>query len=78
MKWIKVEDRLPDHHQVILCCLPEGFCVCIFLDTEIMNKKLRSLGIKDTGKIRFNFCSQEIRGNVTNNVTHWAELEKPE
>jgi hypothetical protein len=79
--WINVKDRLPKHHQTILGSTPKGQCVCVFVDTIEMNKTLRANGYPEEqwepGKKPYSFCSQEIKGNVLNGVTHWMPLPEP-
>lgn len=81
-KWISVKERLPEHDEKILVYAKKGQVVCIFVDTIEMNKQLRAKGYPeeqwDINKKPYSFCSQEISGNVLNNVTHWMPLpERP-
>jgi Protein of unknown function (DUF551) len=80
-EWINIKDKLPNHHETILARTTKGFCVCVFVDTNEMNKTLRANGYPEeqwnANTKPYSFCSQEIRGNVLNGVTHWMPLPSP-
>lgn len=74
-KWIKIKDRLPEHHATVLVCTPKGQAVSIFVDGKIMADVLIKQGFEphpDTKK--FYFCSQETKQHTLNGVTHWMPL----
>lgn len=81
IEWICIKNKLPNHNETILVSSLSGFAVCIFLDSIKTNKELKSNGFLGNGidvKMNpYNFCSQEIKGHVLNNVTHWCYLDKP-
>ena len=82
MKWVRIEDERPKHRQTVLAYSLKGICVCVFIDSLKMNIELCEKGYPeeqvDTKQIPYYFCSQEIKGNTLNGVTHWMkDLELP-
>lgn len=80
IEWISIKDRLPEHEQHVLSINNRKVCcVVIFIDNKRMSIKLEARGIKipEGQKTGSAFCSQEIKGNVLNNVTHWMPLPIP-
>lgn len=82
MNWINVKDKLPQHHDIILVCNQKGIGVAVFVDSIKMNENLRMRGYGneavDTNKNPYYFCSQEVKQNTYDNVTHWMKLpDKP-
>lgn len=75
-KWISVKDRLPKHGETVLAVNKKrGKCVLIFIDLSIMKRELECKGIMaPDNNGGYSFCSQEIQGNVLNDVTHWMPL----
>jgi hypothetical protein len=76
--WISIAQRLPKHESLVLVFSAKGQCVCFFIDTCEMNKQLVSKGYPQeqwNAEVKpFSFCSQEVRGNILNGVTHWMPL----
>jgi hypothetical protein len=78
MNWINIKDGLPKHYITVLAYSPKGQCVCVFIDTVEMNKELLFRGFPiDQSNTPYRFCSQEIKGNILNGVTHWMPLPNP-
>lgn len=79
--WISVYEDLPHHEEFILAHGKLGFCVCIFINTIKMNEELDRVGHPeekvDTLKQPYFFCSQERKGHVLRDVTHWMKLVYP-
>ncbi len=75
-EWISVKDRLPRHHETILVITKTtAQAVVIFLNDEHTIPFLKQFGFKMEKEFPgYAFCSQEIRGNVLNGVTHWTTL----
>lgn len=87
MKWISVKDSLPTHTNMVLVMTStdstkqKGCSVVQFIDSKKMNEIFRQKGFMehcvDEDETPYYFCSQEIKGNILNNVTHWMELPAP-
>lgn len=77
-EWIWVEDELPKHQESVLGYTDKGQCVCIFIDTKEMNKKLTENGYSHEAWNEqtkpYSFASQERHGLILNGVTHWMPL----
>lgn len=78
MKWININDKLPKHKEVILVRNSTGeHSVCIFIDSNEMNKVFIKNGIKNVENVDknpYHFCSQEIQGATLNDVKYWMYL----
>ena len=77
-KWIKIQDKLPKHKQLVLAFNVSGTAVVvIFLDNEETAKFLEEKGIHIEKKRGYQFCSQEIPGNILEGVSHWMPIFTP-
>lgn len=78
MSWIKVEERLPNHNSTVLArTKSKAQAVVIFLNDKLTTMFLEKHGFNYPDEYKGNaFCSQEIKGNTLNGVTHWRELPK--
>lgn len=81
--WIKTEDKLPEHNQIILAYAvtqsgKDGFGVAVFVDSSKMNEELWKNGFGheavDIKKHPYYFVSQEQKRHTYNKVTHWMPL----
>ena len=81
MNWIKIEDKLPEHHQIVLARSHKGFCCVVFVDSKKMNETLLKTAYSnecvDIDHNPYYFVSQEIKRNTLNGVTHWMDLIEP-
>jgi hypothetical protein len=82
MNFISVNDKLPDHDEFVLALNKnKGMHVCIFILVTEMNKLLKKKGLPEKRLNEtdrpYGFCSQEVRGNILNDVTHWMPLPEP-
>ncbi len=78
--WFSVKDKLPQHKETVLVMSnPDCFVVCVFLKSKEVKEELIEKGIVfDTDDPRlYNFASQEVRGHVLNDVTHWCYIIGP-
>ena len=81
LKWIPVDKQLPKHHDVVLTVNNRQACaVTIFVDNEQMFQQLMMQNVQIPIEQRhgYEFCSQEIQGNVLTDVTHWAYIPRAE
>lgn len=81
MNWFKVEEKLPNHAEIVLVFTEERrYIVCIFVDVKIMRKELKEYGIDapHTTPGLYVFCSQEHEGRFLNGITHWSYMTPPE
>ena len=79
MQWISVKDKLPEHHQTVLCYSSKGGqAVTIFVDGAVMRSVLEANNVKSSEtQAPYYFCSQEFKANVLNSITHWMPLPEP-
>lgn len=76
--WNDVNEELPEHYSQVLVCTPKGQAVSIFLDSDGVNEKLSSQGASMQQRdAPYYFCSQEVKGNIILEVTHWRFLPEP-
>jgi hypothetical protein len=79
-KWISLSQGLPSHGDRVLAISKNYlYSVCVFLEKDKVIQDLKNAGIKPSKEppehmTAFDFCSQEIPGNVLRNVTHWMIL----
>jgi hypothetical protein len=64
MNWIKVTDRLPESHSIVLVCTGDGdMSICLYVANEFTVYNCSS-------------CDSGYKHGVYD-VTHWAELPDP-
>ncbi len=79
IKWNSVTNKLPKHHELVLAVSRRGTCaVVIFVDNEqiFQGLMMRNIQVPHEQREGYSFCSQELPGNVFENVTHWAYIPK--
>ena len=80
MKWISVEDKLPDNNQLVLVLYEKGYfgyySVAHFLYYETLRNNPYPNECVDVEKNPYYFCSQEVKQPL-NNVSHWMTLPQP-
>jgi len=64
MNWIKVTDRLPENHSIVLVCTDDGdMSICLYVAKEFTVRNCTS-------------CDSGYTHHVYD-VTYWAELPDP-
>jgi hypothetical protein len=82
-EWININERLPDHHQIILVYSQKigGYGTATFVDSikmnEVMSKTQYANECVDELKHPYYFVSQEVRQHTFNSVSHWMPLPNP-
>jgi len=81
MKWISLEDKLPDHDECVLVTTSLAMIfIAMFQNTDKLIKESEEKGrlLKEINELNrpYYFCSIEIPGNCFKHVTHWMKLPK--
>lgn len=76
--WYAIIDELPRHLQLVLVYANTRMAVCVFVENEAMAQSLKEHNAPKEPHEEdapYYFCSQEIPGNVLQNVTYWAAID---
>ncbi len=82
MKWISVNDSLPEHCTPVLIYKDGGMAVNIYFEVSKMEadqnfSKFRAAYGISKPDVSYYFCSLENMGNFVVGVTHWMPLPPP-
>ncbi len=73
MDWIKVEDRLPEDHQMVLVWAPDSGCSLCYYKCKDIGKHWPHVGF-----YWYDEMQEYTYTHFWDGVTHWAVPTKPE